>query len=61
MQYGDTVILATAVISKKAIDRDYLPLFCEYREKFYAAGKIPGGFFKREGTASDEGDAELRG
>ncbi len=49
VRYGDTVILATAQNSKKEIDRDYLPLFVEYREKFYAAGKIPGGFFKREG------------
>ncbi|MCK4408647.1 MAG: polyribonucleotide nucleotidyltransferase, partial [Candidatus Eisenbacteria sp.] len=49
VQYGDTVILATATISKHETPRDFLPLFCEYREKFYAAGKIPGGFFKREG------------
>ncbi|MBN2564897.1 MAG: polyribonucleotide nucleotidyltransferase, partial [Candidatus Eisenbacteria bacterium] len=49
VQYGDTVILATVVVSKGTVDRDFLPLFCEYREKFYAAGKIPGGFFKREG------------
>jgi polyribonucleotide nucleotidyltransferase len=49
VRYGDTIILATATYSKKEIDRDFLPLFVEYREKFYAAGKIPGGFFKREG------------
>jgi polyribonucleotide nucleotidyltransferase len=49
VRYGDTIILATAAYSKKEIDRDFLPLFVEYREKFYAAGKIPGGFFKREG------------
>ncbi|MCK4914923.1 MAG: polyribonucleotide nucleotidyltransferase, partial [Candidatus Eisenbacteria sp.] len=49
VRYGDTVVLATATISKHEIPRDFLPLFCEYREKFYAAGKIPGGFFKREG------------
>jgi polyribonucleotide nucleotidyltransferase len=49
VQYGDTVVLATVVVSKNTVDRDFLPLFCEYREKFYAAGKIPGGFFKREG------------
>jgi polyribonucleotide nucleotidyltransferase len=49
VQYGDTVILATATLSKHEVPRDFLPLFCEYREKFYAAGKIPGGFFKREG------------
>jgi polyribonucleotide nucleotidyltransferase len=45
-----TVALVTAVASKGApSDRDFFPLFVEYREKFYAAGKIPGGFFKREG------------
>ncbi len=49
VQYGESVILATVVSSKRAIDRDWLPLFVEYRQKFYAAGKIPGGFFKREG------------
>ena len=49
VQYGETVILATVTNSKRPIDRDYLPLFVDYREKFYAAGKIPGGFFKREG------------
>ncbi|MCK4235820.1 MAG: polyribonucleotide nucleotidyltransferase, partial [Candidatus Krumholzibacteria bacterium] len=47
---GGTVVLVTAVASKGAeTDRDFFPLFVEYREKFYAAGKIPGGFFKREG------------
>lgn len=49
VRYGDTVILATATCSQHEIERDFLPLFVEYREKFYAAGKIPGGFFKREG------------
>ncbi len=45
-----TVALVTAVASKGApSDKDFFPLFVEYREKFYAAGKIPGGFFKREG------------
>ncbi|MCD4690874.1 polyribonucleotide nucleotidyltransferase [bacterium] len=48
-QYGETMVLATVVHSKRPIDRDYLPLYVEYRQKFYAAGKIPGGFFKREG------------
>ena len=49
VRYGDTMILATVTNTKHTIDRDFLPLFVEYREKFYAAGKIPGGFFKREG------------
>jgi len=49
VRYGDTMILAAVTYTKKPIERDYLPLFVDYREKFYAAGKIPGGFFKREG------------
>jgi polyribonucleotide nucleotidyltransferase len=50
-----TVVLVTAVASKDAeTDRDYFPLFVEYREKFYAAGKIPGGFFKREGRPGEK-------
>ena len=49
-----TVVLVTAVASKGAqSDRGYFPLFTEYREKFYAAGKIPGGFFKREGRPGE--------
>jgi polyribonucleotide nucleotidyltransferase len=50
-----TIVLVTAVASKnEATDRDYFPLFTEYREKFYAAGRIPGGFFKREGRPSEK-------
>ncbi len=49
VRFGDTVVLCTVVVSKREADRDFLPLFVEYREKTYAAGKIPGGFFKREG------------
>lgn len=49
VRYGDTMVLATVTYTKNTIERDFLPLFVEYREKFYAAGKIPGGFFKREG------------
>ena len=50
-----TVVLVTAVASKETeSDRDYFPLFVEYREKFYAAGKIPGGFFKREGRPGEK-------
>ena len=49
-----TTVLVTAVASKGAeSDRGFFPLFVEYREKFYAAGKIPGGFFKREGRPSE--------
>jgi len=48
--YGDTVILATAVAKKEARENiDFFPLTIDYQEKAYAAGKIPGGFFKREG------------
>lgn len=51
---GGTVALVTAVASKgEPSDRDFFPLFVEYREKFYAAGKIPGGFFKREGRPGE--------
>jgi len=53
--YGDTVILATATASKKPIEnRGFFPLSVEYREKAYAIGKIPGGFFKREGRPKDK-------
>jgi len=55
VQYGETVILATAVASKKPIEsRGFFPLSVEYREKTYAVGKIPGGFFKREGRPQEK-------
>ncbi|MBI3595259.1 MAG: polyribonucleotide nucleotidyltransferase [Nitrospirae bacterium] len=54
-QYGDTVILVTAVASKMSKPGiDFLPLTVDYQEKAYAAGKIPGGFFKREGKSSEK-------
>ena len=54
VKYGDTVVIATAVASKDPREgADFLPLTVDYREKFYAAGKIPGGFFKREGKPSE--------
>ena len=49
-----TVILATLVAAKKDSDRDFFPLTVNYNEKTYAAGKIPGGFFKREGRPSEK-------
>jgi len=53
--YGDTVVLATAVASTVLKpDTDFLPLTVNYQEKAYAAGKIPGGFFKREGAPSEK-------
>ncbi len=55
ISYGDTTLLVTAVMSKKAKDIDYFPLVVEYEERFYAAGKILGGqFTRREGKPSDE-------
>ena len=53
--YGDTVVLATAVADKKEKETiDFFPLIISYQEKSYAAGKIPGGFFKREGRPSEK-------
>ncbi len=54
MHYGDTVVLCTATASEKPRDGiDFFPLSVEYEEKLYAVGKIPGGFNKREGKASE--------
>lgn len=54
MHYGDTVVLSTATASEKPRDGiDFFPLSVEYEEKLYAVGKIPGGFIKREGKASE--------
>ncbi|MBU2044818.1 MAG: polyribonucleotide nucleotidyltransferase, partial [Candidatus Omnitrophica bacterium] len=51
---GDTVVLATACMSKNpSPNRDYFPLTVEYQERTYAMGKIPGGFFKKEGRPKD--------
>ncbi len=53
--YGDTVVLATAVASQTVkAGIDFLPLTVDYQEKAYAAGKIPGGYFKREGRPSEK-------
>ncbi len=54
-QYGDTIVLATAVSSKKPKEGlDFMPLTIDYLEKTYSAGKIPGGFFKREGRPTEK-------
>ena len=54
MHYGDTTVLSTATASEKPRDGiDFFPLSVEYEEKLYAVGKIPGGFNKREGKASE--------
>ncbi len=52
-RYGDTVVLVSACMDSKATDKDFLPLTVDYREYTYSAGKIPGGFFKREGRPSE--------
>ena len=55
VRYGDTVVNVTAVVSKAPRpDIDFFPLTCDYEEKMYAAGKIPGGFIKREGRPSEK-------
>ncbi len=54
VQYGETVVLAAVTVSDNIANLPYFPLTVEYREKAYAAGKIPGGFLKREGRPSDE-------
>ena len=52
--YGETVALVTVTASKgQEEDRGFMPLSVEYREKFYASGMIPGGFFKREARPSE--------
>jgi len=55
VKYGDTVVLSTAVSSKvERANVDFLPLTVDYQERAYAAGKIPGGFFKREGRQTEK-------
>ena len=55
IQSGDTTLLVTAVASEKPREGiDFFPLICDFQEKLYAVGKIPGGFLRREGKASDE-------
>src|SRR3989338_11075755 len=55
VRYGDTMVLVTACAAKEAVEgKDFLPLTVNYMEMTYAAGKIPGGFFKREGRQSEK-------
>src|SRR3989304_6015056 len=55
VQYGDTVVLVTVVAAKEAREGlDFFPLTVDYQERAYAAGMIPGGFFKREGRPRDQ-------
>ncbi len=53
VRFGDTMVLAAVTVSDSTSDKDFFPLLVEYKEKTYAAGKIPGGFIKREGRPSD--------
>ena len=54
VRFGDTMVLTTACMAKGATPRDFLPLTVDYREYTYAAGRIPGGFFKREGRPTEK-------
>ncbi len=55
VRYGDSVVLATVVASKTAVEgQDFFPLTVDYRERAYAGGRIPGGFFKREGRPAEK-------
>ncbi len=54
VQFGDTMVLAAVTVSDKESTLPFFPLTVEYKEKTYAAGKIPGGFIKREGRPRDE-------
>jgi len=51
--YGETIVMVTAVADRKPKDLPFLPLTCEYRENTFAGGRIPGGFFKREGRPTE--------
>ncbi|MBI2335968.1 MAG: polyribonucleotide nucleotidyltransferase [Deltaproteobacteria bacterium] len=54
LKYGDTIVLVTACTGDPREGQDFLPLTVDYHEKMYAAGKMPGGFFKREGRPSEK-------
>lgn len=54
VKFGDTIVLATATSAPSRMEQDFLALSVDYREKSYAAGKVPGGFFKREGRPSEK-------
>lgn len=61
VRYGDTVVLVTATTSKEPRDGvDFFPLTVDYEEKMYAVGKIPGGFLRREGRATEQGTLAAR-
>ncbi|MCL1895557.1 MAG: polyribonucleotide nucleotidyltransferase [Clostridiales bacterium] len=61
VRYGDTVVNVTACMAKQPREnQDFFPLSCEYEEKMYAAGKIPGGFIRREGRPSEKATLNAR-
>ncbi len=61
LTYGETIILSTVVAAKEPMEgRDFLPLTVDYEEKMYAAGKIPGGFIKREGRPTEQATLTAR-
>ena len=60
IRYEDTVVLSTATASNQAKDTDFFPLTVLYQEKMYAAGKIPGGFLRREGRPSEHATLTAR-
>ncbi|WP_425379768.1 polyribonucleotide nucleotidyltransferase [Spiroplasma endosymbiont of Stenodema calcarata] len=60
VRYGETVVLVTATVSNKVSETDFFPLTVVFQEKLYSVGKIPGGFLKREGKASEYGTLSAR-
>ena len=60
VRYADTVVLATVLSAPPTRDVNYFPLYVDYRENQYAAGKVPGGFFKREGRPSTKETVSMR-
>ncbi len=57
---GNNIVLVTVVSSKRETELDFFPLTCEFQEKFYSTGKIPGGYFKREGKPTSEATLTAR-
>ena len=60
VRYGDTAVLTAVTVSKDQMNLDFFPLTVLYNEKFYAVGKIPGGFIKREGRPSEHATLTAR-
>ena len=61
VRYGDAVLLVTACATPEPREgRDFLPMTIDYEERMYAAGKIPGSFFRREGRPSQDGTLAMR-